>query len=116
MEEKIEDENYPLATTTEKTIKHVVAYDIPKDKLRKQVASKLTSYGMKRIQYSLFCGSLSQNIVEMICKELGWIVGEGEGDIRLFYVCPHRETNQIVVRKRKNAIGEKMESQDVVVL
>ena len=97
-------------------MKHVVAYDISQDRIRNKVANILKSYGLKRIQYSIFGGSLSQNRVEMLDIELKRYVKAGHGDVRIFYLCPHRKSNILIVRQRNNSVGDKMEHDNVVVL
>ena len=65
----------------------IVTYDIPDDKLRKKIADKLLDYGLFRIQYSVFQGRLSRNMIEMLEIEIGELLGKKDGDIRIFTVC-----------------------------
>ncbi|MHA1808033.1 MAG: CRISPR-associated endonuclease Cas2 [Methanosarcinales archaeon] len=68
-------------------MRQIIVYDIPEDPLRNKVASAIQDYGFERIQYSVFLGSRTQNVLEMLAIELKDLVKSKEADIRFYQQC-----------------------------
>lgn len=64
-----------------------VLYDIPDDAVRTKIADVCKDYGLERIQFSAFCGSLTRNKREELFLRLGEVLGEQPGKILLQPVC-----------------------------
>ncbi|RJQ46073.1 MAG: CRISPR-associated endonuclease Cas2 [Gaiellales bacterium] len=64
-----------------------VLYDIPDDTIRTKIAEVCKDYGLERIQFSAFCGSLTRNKREELFLRLGEVLGEQPGKILLQPVC-----------------------------
>jgi CRISPR-associated protein Cas2 len=64
-----------------------VLYDIPDDAVRTKVADVCKDYGLERIQFSAFCGSLTRNKREELFLRLGEVLGKQPGKILLQPVC-----------------------------
>jgi CRISPR-associated protein Cas2 len=64
-----------------------VLYDIPDDTIRAKIADVCKDYGLQRIQFSAFCGSLTRNMREELFLRLGDTLGERPGKILLQPVC-----------------------------
>jgi CRISPR-associated protein Cas2 len=65
----------------------LVIYDIPDDSKRTKVADVCLDYGLDRIQYSAFLGSLSTNHQEELMLKLTKTLGRKAGNIQLFPLC-----------------------------
>ena len=68
-------------------VRTILIYDIPDDKKRKKIAEACKDYGLHRIQWSAFTGRLNRNLREELMLRLDKILGEEEGDIKLFPIC-----------------------------
>lgn len=64
-----------------------VLYDIPDDAARTKIADVCKDYGLQRIQFSAFCGSLTRNMREELFLRLGDVLGKRPGKILLQPVC-----------------------------
>lgn len=65
----------------------LLIYDIPDDRIRSRVADACLDYGLTRIQYSAFCGTLSRTHREELVLRLKRIVGRRAGVIQVFPLC-----------------------------
>lgn len=74
-------------------IRLFVIYDIPNDKIRNKVGEICKDYGLKRIQYSGFSGSLSKNKREELFLKLKETLGEAAGKIVVQPVCEKCSAN-----------------------
>ena len=68
--------------------KQLITYDVPAthDYLRHKIAQKLIDYGLERIQYSVFVGNLSKNMVDNLKIEVLGIIGTDPADVRVFHL------------------------------
>lgn len=64
-----------------------VLYDIPDDSVRTRIADVCKDYGLERIQFSAFCGSLTRNKREELYLRLRETLGTRPGKILLQPVC-----------------------------
>ncbi len=67
---------------------YVVVYDIPESEgtLRERIAKILQDYGLIRVQYSVFTGTLSKNQMEMAMLEILEEIDNKSGDVKVFPV------------------------------
>ena len=65
----------------------LVVYDISSDAIRTKVADICLDYGLNRIQYSAFLGSLSANHQQELMLKVKRRLGKSDGNVRLFPLC-----------------------------
>lgn len=65
----------------------LVIYDIEADALRNRISETCKDYGLERIQYSAFIGSLSRNRRQELFLKLSNLMGNKTGKIVLVPVC-----------------------------
>lgn len=95
-----------------------VLYDIPDDGVRTKIADVCKDYGLERIQFSAFCGSLTRNKREELFLRLGEVLGELPGKILLQPVCEKDVRSSLQVENAEpdveppepNAPGERPEA------
>jgi CRISPR-associated protein Cas2 len=87
-----------------------VLYDIPDDAVRTRIADVCKDYGLERIQYSAFVGSLTKNMREELFLKLQETLGERTGKILVQPVC---EKDQRVSLKVENANDDDEQSAEV---
>ena len=68
-------------------MKCLLVYDIPSDKIRGKIADICLDYGLLRIQYSAFLGSLNHNHQEEIMQRVKRKLGKKAGNVQLFPIC-----------------------------
>ena len=66
---------------------YLITYDIPQTPLRGKIAKMCENYGFKRIQYSVFLGSTSQNLVETFSLQAKEALKGQTGQITIIPVC-----------------------------
>jgi len=65
----------------------LVVYDISSDKVRNRVAECCKDYGLERIQWSAFRGTLSTAVRRELALRLQRTVGREDGNIQLYAIC-----------------------------
>ena len=65
----------------------LLIYDIPDDGTRLRIAERCKDYGLTRIQYSSFMGSLSRNRREELVLVLEQELGQQPGNIQIYPLC-----------------------------
>lgn len=65
----------------------LVVYDIEDDRVRGRVANACKDYGLERIQYSAFCGSLDSTRRGELTAKLADTLGQDVGKILVLPVC-----------------------------
>ena len=65
----------------------LVVYDIPDDRVRAKIADYCLDYGLDRIQYSAFLGSLTRTYQEELILKIGRKLGGRQGKVQLFVIC-----------------------------
>lgn len=65
----------------------LVIYDIPDDKVRHQVSETCLDYGLTRIQYSAFRGTLNHNRQQELLQRVKRVVGQKQANIQLYTLC-----------------------------
>jgi CRISPR-associated protein Cas2 len=68
-------------------LRTLVIYDIEDDKLRLKISETCLDYGLVRIQYSAFLGTLNKNKREELFLRLTSILGDNVGKILLQPIC-----------------------------
>lgn len=86
-----------------------VLYDIPDDGIRTKIADVCKDYGLERIQFSAFYGSLTRNKREELFLRLGDVLGERPGKILLQPVCEKDIRGGLRVENNEDA-GDERES------
>jgi len=64
-----------------------VIYDIEDDRVRGRIANACKDYGLERVQYSAFCGSLDASRRGELAARLADTLGREAGKILLLPVC-----------------------------
>jgi CRISPR-associated protein Cas2 len=79
-------------------MKCLLVYDIPDDRVRSKVADYCLDYGLDRIQYSAFLGSLARTHQEELILKIGQKLEDRPGKIQLFVICQRdwRERMEII--------------------
>ena len=62
-------------------------YDITNDRIRTKIADACLDYGLDRVQYSVFTGSISRNLQEELFLKVMDLLGDEAGHILLTPVC-----------------------------
>ncbi|RKX74596.1 MAG: CRISPR-associated endonuclease Cas2 [Spirochaetes bacterium] len=85
-----------------------VIYDIEEDKTRNKVAEACKDYGLERVQYSTFLGSLNQNKRGELYLRLFKLLGKKAGKIIILPVCDKdvKQTRSIVNEPDGNEIPQ----------
>jgi len=81
-------------------MKQIIVYDISNDRLRERVCHTVQDYGFKRLQYSVYKGSRSRNILEALSIEIQDILGDEEADVRFYLICNKCLEKTMVVSKK----------------
>ncbi len=81
----------------------LVVYDIPDDRVRTKVADACLDYGLDRIQYSAFLGTLTPTHRRELMKRLRRLLGRKPGKIQLFPLCERDWENrdEIIQEEKK---------------
>lgn len=66
--------------------RHVIVYDVSRDKRRNKVATILEGYG-ERVQYSVFECLLEGEQFEALWQEIRAVVEESEDSVRAYRLC-----------------------------
>lgn len=70
-----------------KEMQCVIVYDIPDDRLRAKVADICLDYGLERIQYSAFAGSIAPSHVDELLAKIKKRAGKKTADVQIFQLC-----------------------------
>ncbi len=65
----------------------LVVYDISDDRTRTRIADCCLDYGLDRIQYSAFLGTLTRTHQEELMRKVRKVLGKREGKIQMFVIC-----------------------------
>lgn len=68
-------------------MRYVVIYDITDDNLRRLVAETLKDYGLQRIQYSAFIGTLRRDKLNSLFVDLKNLIKDLVENVQVFPVC-----------------------------
>jgi len=68
-------------------MRYLIIYDITDDNLRALVAETLKDYGMERIQYSAFIGSLRRHRLNSLAVDVKRLIGEAVESVQVYPLC-----------------------------
>jgi len=80
----------------------LVVYDISHDRTRQKVADICIDYGLDRIQYSAFVGTLARTYQEELMQKLAHQLGKRAGNIQLYPICGKDWAQRCVVEREKD--------------
>ena len=83
----------------------LVVYDISHDGTRTKIADICLDYGLDRIQYSAFLGTLMRTHQEELMLKIKRQLGKREGNIQLFPICGKDWTQRKVIERKKSKDG-----------
>jgi len=66
---------------------YLISYDIPKDSIRNKIVKLCEAYGFQRIQYSVFAGEQTRNMIETFSLEAKDCMGKNLGKIVVIPIC-----------------------------
>jgi len=66
---------------------YLISYDIPKDQLRTQIAKLCEYYGFERIQFSVFMGETTRNMVETFALEAKELIEKRLAKVTIIPIC-----------------------------
>lgn len=79
-----------------------VIYDIEDDRIRYRISEICKDYGLERIQYSAFLGSLSRNKREELFLKLSETIEDNAGKIIVQPICEKDSKSQLVIINEKD--------------
>jgi CRISPR-associated protein Cas2 len=79
-------------------LRTLVIYDIENDKIRLRISETCLDYGLARIQYSAFLGTLNRNKREELFLHLTSILDDNAGKIMLQPIC-HKDVKDVLVKE-----------------
>jgi CRISPR-associated protein Cas2 len=68
-------------------MRHVIIYDVTDDNLRNQVSQLLKDYGLTRIQYSAFLGSLRHHELNSLLTDLRSLISDKAESVQIYPIC-----------------------------
>lgn len=68
-------------------MRYLVIYDITDDNVRNLVAETLKDYGLSRIQYSAFIGSLKRSKLSSLIVDLRRLIGKAVENVQIYPLC-----------------------------
>jgi CRISPR-associated protein Cas2 len=89
-------------------LRTLVIYDIEDDKIRLKVSETCLDYGLTRIQYSAFLGTLNRNKREELFLRLTSVLDDNAGKIFLQPICD-KDVKDVLIKE-----NEKPEEPDVL--
>jgi CRISPR-associated protein Cas2 len=84
-----------------KTPNTLLVYDISDDRKRGKVANACLDYGLDRIQFSAFLGSLLSTHQQELMLKVRKILGKKPGNIQLFPICAEDWAKRKVIEQKE---------------
>lgn len=81
-------------------MKVLVIYDIPHNGTRQKIADLCLDYGLDRIQYSAFEGTLKRTHQEELMLKVKKKLGKRAGDVRLIPICQTDWDNRLILKNK----------------
>lgn len=85
-------------------LRTLVIYDIEDDRIRLKISDTCLDYGLNRIQFSAFLGTLNRNKREELFLRLVSILGTKAGKILLQPIC-HKDVQDTLRKENVKAEG-----------
>jgi CRISPR-associated protein Cas2 len=79
----------------------LLVYDIPDDRKRGKIADACLDYGLDRIQFSAFLGSLLSTHQQELMLKVRKILGKKPGNIQLFSICADDWAKRKVIEQKE---------------
>jgi CRISPR-associated protein Cas2 len=79
----------------------LLVYDIPDDRKRGKIADACLDYGLDRIQFSAFLGSLLSTHQQELMLKVRKILGKKPGNIQLFPICADDWAKRKVIEQKE---------------
>ena len=79
-------------------LRTLVIYDIESDKLRLRISETCLDYGLTRIQYSAFMGTLNKNKREELFLRLVEVLQSSPGKILLQPIC-NKDVGEVLIKE-----------------
>ncbi|MBZ0275859.1 MAG: CRISPR-associated endonuclease Cas2 [Anaerolineae bacterium] len=89
----------------------LLLYDITSDRIRPKVANACEDYGLDRIQYSAFYGSLSRNHQEELMLRITDLLGKTPGRVQLIPVAQDDWDKRIEIGNQPDYAAMETESE-----
>ena len=86
-------------------LRTLVIYDIEDDRIRSRISETCLDYGLTRIQFSAFLGTLNRNKREELFLRLTSILDDNPGKILLQPICRKDEKDVLVKENGKADVG-----------
>lgn len=83
-------------------LRTLLIYDIEDDRIRLKISETCLDYGLARIQYSAFLGTLNRNKREELFLRLTSILDDHAGKIMLQPIC-HKDVKDVLVKENNKA-------------
>jgi len=83
-------------------LRTLVIYDIENDRIRLRISETCLDYGLARIQFSAFLGSLNRNKREELFLKLSSILDDNAGKILLQPIC-HKDVKDTLLKENSKA-------------
>jgi len=83
-------------------LRTLVIYDIENDKIRLKISETCLDYGLVRIQFSAFQGTLNRNKREELFLRLTAILDDNAGKILLQPIC-HKDVKDVLIKENGKA-------------
>jgi CRISPR-associated protein Cas2 len=80
----------------------LVVYDIPDDRKRSKIADACLDYGLDRIQFSAFLGTLLPTHQEELYLKIQKILGSKPGNVQIFPLCAKDWASRKVISQEKS--------------
>ena len=79
-------------------LRTLVIYDIENDRIRLKISETCLDYGLVRVQYSAFLGTLNRNKREELFLRLTSILDDNAGKIMLQPIC-HKDVKDVLLKE-----------------
>jgi len=83
-------------------LRTLVIYDIENDRIRLRISETCLDYGLMRIQFSAFLGTLNRNKREELFLRLTSILDDNAGKILLQPIC-HKDEKDVLLKENGKA-------------
>jgi CRISPR-associated protein Cas2 len=83
-------------------LRTLVIYDIENDRIRLKISETCLDYGLARIQFSAFLGTLNRNKREELFLKLSTILDDNAGKILLQPIC-HKDVKDTLLKENDKA-------------
>ncbi|UJG44419.1 MAG: CRISPR-associated endonuclease Cas2 [Candidatus Heimdallarchaeum endolithica] len=98
-------------------MEYIICYDISKDEIREKVAEICQNRGFRRIQYSVFYGNVTKNILETTIMEIKEKTKGEQAEIFIGQICEKCAKNKIFYvseeKKKENKANEEENEEEL---